>query len=87
MVVDGGRLRARLRALGQVGRGADGRLVRLAASDADRAGRELVAGWFAEAGLEVAVDQVGNLFGIWRGSDPALAPVMVGSHIDRKSVV
>jgi N-carbamoyl-L-amino-acid hydrolase len=82
MVVDGGRLRARLRALGQVGRGADGRLVRLAASDADRAGRELVAGWFAEAGLEVAVDQVGNLFGIWRGSDPALAPVMVGSHID-----
>ena len=80
--LDGERLLARLRALGQVGRDAEGRLTRLAASDADRAGRDLVAGWFAEAGLEVAVDQVGNLFGIWRGADPALAPVMVGSHID-----
>lgn len=82
MVVDGARLLERLRDLGQVGRDAEGRLTRLAASDADRAGRDLVAGWFAEAGLEVAVDRVGNLFGIWRGADPALAPVMLGSHID-----
>jgi N-carbamoyl-L-amino-acid hydrolase len=80
--VDGARLIARLQKLGAVGRDAEGRLTRLAASDADRAGRELVAGWFAAAGLEVALDRVGNLFGIWPGADAAAAPVMLGSHID-----
>ncbi len=80
--VDASRLLGRLRQLGAIGReGGDGP-TRLAASDAEKAGRDLVAGWFAAAGLEVAVDRIGNLFGIWRGGDPALAPVMVGSHID-----
>lgn len=80
--IDADRLLARLHALGAAGRAADGALTRLAASDADRAGRDLVSGWFADAGLEVAVDRIGNLFGIWRGADPARAPVMIGSHID-----
>ncbi len=78
--VDGGRLLGRLAALGAVGRDAAGRLVRLAGTDEDKAGRDLVRGWFEEAGLEVAVDRIGNLFGIWRvgGGDP----VLLGSHID-----
>jgi N-carbamoyl-L-amino-acid hydrolase len=58
-------------------------LTRLAASDTDREGRDLVAGWFRDAGLAVVVDQVGNLFGIWqRAADPDAAPVLMGSHID-----
>jgi N-carbamoyl-L-amino-acid hydrolase len=81
--LDGDRLLARLKELGQVGRDAQGRLVRLAASDADRAGRDALIGWIRAAGLEVAVDRIGNLFGIWRaGPDPDAAPVLVGSHID-----
>ena len=34
------------------------------------------------AGLKVREDAVGNLFGRLEGSNPALAPVMVGSHFD-----
>jgi N-carbamoyl-L-amino-acid hydrolase len=81
--IDAERLLGRLAQLGQVGRGADGALTRLAASDADRAGRDLVAGWMAAAGLDVAVDQVGNLFGLWHhAADPGADPVLMGSHID-----
>ncbi|CAH2604938.1 N-carbamoyl-L-amino-acid hydrolase [Rhodovastum atsumiense] len=76
------RLLGRLRALGQIGRDSEGRLTRLAASEADKAGRDAVAGWMEAAGLEVVVDRIGNLFGLWRGGEAGLAPVMVGSHID-----
>ncbi|ONG51778.1 Zn-dependent hydrolase [Pseudoroseomonas deserti] len=81
--IDAATLMARLQRLGEVGRGADGRLIRLAGSEADGAGRDLVAGWMRMAGMEVTVDAVGNLVGLWRGGAPAgAAPVMLGSHID-----
>lgn len=85
MAIDDGRLLGRLRSLGNIGRDAEGRLVRLAASDTEKLGRDQVSFWFAEAGLEVAVDRIGNIFGIW---DPGgmlasgTAPLMLGSHID-----
>jgi beta-ureidopropionase / N-carbamoyl-L-amino-acid hydrolase len=80
--INGERLLGRLRALGQIGRDADGRLVRIAASDADGAGRDAVAGWMREAGLDVMVDRIGNLFGLWQASAAEAAPLMLGSHID-----
>ncbi|WP_448952334.1 allantoate amidohydrolase [Labrys neptuniae] len=77
------RLLARLHHLGAIGRTGDGRLSRLAADDADKAGRDCLVGWLHEAGLEVAIDRVGNIFGIWRPvgveSEEAL---LLGSHID-----
>ncbi|MGG5819440.1 Zn-dependent hydrolase [Falsiroseomonas sp. HW251] len=80
--IDGARLLGRLQALGAIGRDAEGRLTRLAASDADRAGREAVAGWMRDAGLEVMLDRVGNLFCVWQAGAPGAAPLMIGSHID-----
>ncbi|WP_051328656.1 Zn-dependent hydrolase [Geminicoccus roseus] len=85
--IDADRLLDRLRQLGQVGRDAEGRLCRLAASDADKAGRDRLADWIVSAGLELAIDRVGNMFGIWRPAQapdatPDEAPVMIGSHID-----
>ncbi len=59
------RLLGRLRELGSIGRDKDGRLVRLAASDADKHGRDRLIVWMQEAGLDVAVDRIGNIFGIW----------------------
>jgi beta-ureidopropionase / N-carbamoyl-L-amino-acid hydrolase len=77
------RLLGRIRALGGIGRDADGRLTRLAASDADKLGRDQLVGWLREAGLTVTIDRIGNIFGLWRDDTNAdMAPVLIGSHID-----
>jgi beta-ureidopropionase / N-carbamoyl-L-amino-acid hydrolase len=80
--VDAERLLGRLRTLGDIGRDVDGRLTRLAATQADCAGRDAVAGWMREAGLKVMVDRIGNLFGLWQPATDGTAPLMLGSHID-----
>ena len=68
--------------LGEIGR-ESGQLTRLAATDTDRMGRDAVAGWMKEAGMDVRVDRVGNIFGIWATPENQdQASVMVGSHID-----
>jgi N-carbamoyl-L-amino-acid hydrolase len=76
------RLMDRLNRLAEIGATADGSCCRLALTDEDKAGRDLVAGWMRELGLEVRVDPIGNIFGFRRGSDDSAAPVMTGSHID-----
>lgn len=81
--IDAARLLGRLRELGDIGRDADGRLTRLAASDAERDGRDRFVSWLEAAGLDVAVDRIGNIFGIWATKDIAdRPPLMLGSHID-----
>lgn len=81
--IDSNRLLGRLAELGTIGRDADGRLVRLAASDADREGRDRLVSWIEAAALDVAVDRIGNIFGIWAPDGTAdAAPLMLGSHID-----
>ncbi|MFL5021618.1 MAG: M20/M25/M40 family metallo-hydrolase, partial [Microvirga sp.] len=81
--IDADRLLGRLRNLGQIGRDSDGRLVRLAGSDNDKAGRDAFVAWIRSAGLEVAVDRIGNIFGIWRDdANTNHTPVLLGSHID-----
>ena len=80
--IDGQRLAARLTELAAIGAIDGGGCCRLALSDDDRRGRDLVVGWMREAGLDVSVDPIGNVFGLRRGSDPDAAPVMTGSHID-----
>jgi N-carbamoyl-L-amino-acid hydrolase len=55
---------------------------RLALTDADRAGRDLVIGWMDDLGLAVAIDAIGNVVATRAGTDPAAAPVMCGSHVD-----
>jgi acetylornithine deacetylase/succinyl-diaminopimelate desuccinylase-like protein len=42
----------------------------------------LAVGWFEEAGLEVEVDERGNLVGRLRGRSPELPEVWTGSHLD-----
>jgi N-carbamoyl-L-amino-acid hydrolase len=77
------RLLGRLQDLGQIGRDGDGRLVRLAGSDADKAGRDVFVAWIRAAGLDVAIDRIGNIFGIWKDDANAdEAPILLGSHID-----
>jgi acetylornithine deacetylase/succinyl-diaminopimelate desuccinylase-like protein len=55
---------------------------RLGGSRQEDEAHELVAGWMREAGLEVDVDEAGNLFGRLRGLRPELPEVWTGSHLD-----
>jgi N-carbamoyl-L-amino-acid hydrolase len=84
--IDADRLWARLDDLAQIGAvdgvgGARGNC-RLALTDADREGRDLVVGWMRDLGLEVIVDVIGNVFATLPGTDPTAPAVMIGSHID-----
>ena len=76
------RLLADLEALAAVGSTGDGGNCRLALTDDDAGGRELVVGWMRALGLDVSVDRIGNVVAVRAGLDPTLAPVMTGSHID-----
>jgi beta-ureidopropionase / N-carbamoyl-L-amino-acid hydrolase len=76
------RLLADLAELAAVGDTGDGGNCRLALTDEDAGGRELVVGWMRELGLDVRVDRIGNVVATRAGTDPALAPVMTGSHVD-----
>ena len=75
------RLLDRLNRLAAIGATSDGSCCRLALTDEDKAGRDLVVRWMKELGLEVRIDPVGNIFGLRRGTED-IAPVMCGSHID-----
>lgn len=52
---------------------------RLALTDEDKAGRDLVVTWMRDLGLEVTIDGIGNVIAVMPGEG---APVMCGSHID-----
>jgi N-carbamoyl-L-amino-acid hydrolase len=75
------RLEENMEALGRVGGTAKGGLNRVALTDDDRRGRDLLVEWMRQAGLSVTVDQMGNIFGERAGSGSA-PPVMMGSHAD-----
>jgi N-carbamoyl-L-amino-acid hydrolase len=78
--INGGRLLQRIMDLASIGAIDGGGCARLALTDEDAAGRDLVVGWMHELGLTVTTDVIGNVIGTWdvgKGS-----PVMTGSHID-----
>lgn len=78
--VDADRLQRRLDDLATIGPIEGGGSCRLALTDDDREGRDLVVTWMQDLGLRVEVDVIGNVFGTWDVGDGA--PVMTGSHID-----
>ncbi len=80
--VDGKRLWDALMELARIGATEKGGVKRLALTDLDRQGRDLVVGWAKAAGMTVTIDQIGNVFMRRAGTDDALPPVMTGSHID-----
>ena len=79
--VDIDRLVSRLDELATIGSIPGGGSCRLALTDDDRAGRELVMAWMCDLGLEISIDAIGNVFAV-RSGRLDVAPVMTGSHID-----
>ena len=75
------RLRARLDALAEIGAIDGGGCARLALTDDDRRGRDLVVTWMHDLGLRVDIDEIGNVVGTWP-PEATDAAVLTGSHID-----
>src|SRR5215470_17990380 len=80
------RLREHLEALSVYGRPSGGAFAdgvsRVAYSDADVAGRAYVMKLMQAASLAPHIDAAGNISARRGGTDPSLAPVLFGSHID-----
>ncbi|MDO9194438.1 MAG: Zn-dependent hydrolase, partial [Undibacterium sp.] len=60
--INGTRLWNAIMELAQIGATAKGGVKRLALTDLDKQGRDLVVGWAKQAGLTVTVDKIGNVF-------------------------
>lgn len=79
--VNNARLLQSLAHLAEVGAIEGGGVCRLALSDEDRDARDLVVSWMRDAGLQITVDQAGNVIGTRKGISDG-PPVLMGSHID-----
>lgn len=75
------RLHESLRRLAEIGATPGGGVSRLALSDEDRRARDLLRSWMLEAGLEVRVDDLGNMTGRRAGREDG-PPLTLGSHLD-----
>jgi N-carbamoyl-L-amino-acid hydrolase len=80
--INGDRLWDSLMEMAQIGPGIAGGNNRQTLTDDDKTGRELFQRWCDEAGLSMAVDQMGTMFMTRPGTDPDALPVYVGSHLD-----
>lgn len=80
--IDADRLWRRHLELARHGATANGGVNRQALSAEETAARRTLVGWGEAIGLSAANDDAGNLFLRLAGTEPGLAPVMIGSHID-----
>jgi len=80
--VNGERLWQRLMDLARFGATEKGGVSRLALSEEEIAARAQLVAWGKAIGLEPSVDPASNLFLHLAGSNPALPPLLIGSHTD-----
>jgi len=78
------RLLDRIAELAQIGAIEGGGVCRLALTDEDKAGRDLVVSWMRELGLHVTIDQAGNVIAVRPDSQGRVdtPAIITGSHID-----
>ncbi len=80
--IDGGRLWRRHLEMAKVGSIEGGGCCRLAMTADDRAARDLLRTWCADAGLDMRIDLAGNMFGLREGAGAKAPVVLSGSHLD-----
>lgn len=76
------RLCGELAELAQISEAEPPVVTRVVFGEADLRAREYVKRLCVQTGLSLREDAVGNTFARWKGSDPELAPIGTGSHID-----
>ncbi|MDD3445217.1 MAG: M20 family metallo-hydrolase [Zavarzinia sp.] len=80
--IDAGRLWDSLTVTARIGATGRGGLCRLALGEADREVRDWLRQAVEAIGCTVTVDEVGNMFALYPGRRPDLAPIAIGSHLD-----
>ena len=80
--INGERLWDSLMEMARIGPGVAGGNNRQTVTDEDGEGRALFQKWCTDAGCEMGLDQMGNMFARREGTDPDALPVYVGSHLD-----
>jgi N-carbamoyl-L-amino-acid hydrolase len=80
--VSGDRVWHRLMALAKFGALPKGGVNRQALSNEEIQARAEIVRWGRSMGLEASSDGAANLFLRYKGVDPNLAPILIGSHID-----
>ncbi len=80
--IDPQRLWDSLMETAKVGALPGGGVARLTLSEDDRVIRDWFRGEVGALGLQVTVDEVGNMFALRAGLDPSLPPIAMGSHLD-----
>ena len=76
------RLWESIEAINKIGATPAGGVCRLALSDEDRDARDLFRQWCVDAGCQVRIDAIGNIFARRPGRHPDRPIVMTGSHLD-----
>jgi N-carbamoyl-L-amino-acid hydrolase len=76
------RLMRDLNAIGRIGIGDYGSVTRLVFSIKELRSRQLLIHLMRQAGLEIHIDAIGNIFGRLNGHDPKAPAVLTGSHLD-----
>ncbi len=71
-----------LMTLAEIGGTPKGGVRRIALSEEDRRARDLFCDWAKDAGCDIRVDSIGNIFARRPGRNPDAAPIATGSHID-----
>ena len=79
--INGDRLLSRIEELASIGAIDGGGSFRLALTDEDRAGRDLVVTWMRDLDLDISIDSIGNVVAVRPGKTDG-PPTMTGSHID-----
>lgn len=76
------RLLSDLNAVSRIGLGAHGSVTRLVFSIKELRSRQFLIHLMRQAGLQIQVDRIGNIFGRLNGKNPQAPAVLVGSHLD-----
>ena len=76
------RLLRDLNAVSRIGIGDHGSVTRLVFSIKELRGRQFLIHLMRQAGLQIHIDQIGNIFGRLNGANPKAPAVLAGSHLD-----
>ncbi|RST71506.1 Zn-dependent hydrolase [Siminovitchia acidinfaciens] len=82
LMINTSRLMKTINESANIGKLSRGGICRLALTDEDKEMRDLYIQWLENIGLQVSIDDFGNIYGRKEGKNPDAAPVLIGSHLD-----